>query len=106
MAILFILLGAKNLGEGLTPFPYPAKRAPLVIVGIYRFIRHPLYLGVILGGIGISIFRMNIVSIGLSYCLGLFLNAKANREEEWLRQKFSEYEDYRKKTKKIIPFIF
>ena len=105
-SFLTLIWGVISLKKALTPYPYPLTETGLVREGIYAFIRHPLYFGLILGGIGIAVWRMNILAIGFSFLLGIFLNAKANREENWLIQKFPEYDDYRKTTKKIIPFIY
>lgn len=105
-AYLILVSGSKSLRKALTPFPYPIEKAPLIQEGIYHFIRHPLYFGVILGGFGVSFWRMNVLAVGLSVGLTFFLNAKADQEEVWLLQKFPEYEAYRKKTKKLIPFFY
>lgn len=105
-ATLIILIGVKSLGKGLTPFPHPIGNAPLIQEGLYHFIRHPLYFGVMLGGFGVSMWRRNVLAVGLSVVLVILLKAKANREEVWLIKKFPEYEVYRKKTKQFIPFIY
>ena len=105
-SLLILLSGAKSLSRALTPFPYPLDNATLVREGLYRYVRHPLYLGVILGGLGVALWRMSLVSLGLSLVLALFLNAKASREEIWLLAKYPGYESYRRKTKKLIPFLY
>ena len=40
--------------------------------------------------------------------LGLmpFFDAKARREEKWLREKFSEYGEYESRVKRFIPRIY
>jgi protein-S-isoprenylcysteine O-methyltransferase Ste14 len=98
--------GIRSLREAFTPYPYPVEGGPLVREGLYRWIRHPLYLGVLLGLFGVSLWRANSLSLLLSVGSLFFFNAKANHEEEWLLKKFPEYQSYRQKTKKIIPFIF
>lgn len=105
-AILIILTGMKSLGKAMTPFPYPIGNAPLIQEGLYRFVRHPLYSGVVLAGFGVSLWRRNVLAAGLSVALAVLLKAKADQEEVWLIQKFPEYEVYRKKTKQFIPFIY
>jgi protein-S-isoprenylcysteine O-methyltransferase Ste14 len=105
-ATLILFFGAKSLWIALTPYPYPVANAPLIREGIYKYVRHPLYFGLIIGGFGVSIWRINLLALGLSIVLAFYLNAKANLEELWLLQKFSEYESYRSKTKKLIPFLY
>ena len=36
----------------------------------------------------------------------LFLDVKSRREERWLSAKFSSYADYRKRVRKLIPFVY
>jgi len=79
----------------------------LVKDGLYKHIRHPLYLGEILRNFGIvSIFSSGygilFIMIGT-----IFLLLRINVEEEMLIEAFgSDYEDYKRKTKKLIPYIY
>jgi protein-S-isoprenylcysteine O-methyltransferase Ste14 len=106
IASFILFSGAKSLWIALTPYPYPIANAPLIREGIYKYVRHPLYFGLILGGFGVSIWRTNFLALGLSMVLPFYLNAKANLEERWLLQKFPDYDSYRKRTKKLIPFLY
>jgi len=45
-------LGIVTLGSSLSPLPAPMPSAELVERGIYRFIRHPIYTGLILAALG------------------------------------------------------
>jgi len=36
----------------------------------------------------------------------LFFDAKARHEERWLRAHYSDYADYSRRTRKLIPFIY
>lgn len=79
----------------------------LVKDGLYQHIRHPLYLGEILRNFGIvSIFSsgygMLFIMIG-----AILLLFRINAEEEMLIEVFgSEYEDYKRKTKRLIPYVY
>jgi protein-S-isoprenylcysteine O-methyltransferase Ste14 len=42
-----LILAAANLGRSLTAMPNPAERATLKTTGLYRFVRHPLYTGLL-----------------------------------------------------------
>ena len=79
----------------------------LVTRGIYRFTRHPIYLGVIMAGIGIPVYASSLY--GLLTMLALipvFLN-RIRIEERMLIEEFGDaYRRYREATKKLIPFIF
>ena len=44
--------GLLSLGSNLSPFPKPIEGGQLVTVGAYRFVRHPIYAGLIIGTSG------------------------------------------------------
>ena len=47
IAFIIMLVSIKDLGKNLSPFPRPINNSNLVTTGIYRFIRHPMYLSLI-----------------------------------------------------------
>ena len=106
LGALFLALSALNLGSNLTVFPRPKDDGNLVQVGLYALVRHPMYFGVIAAALGWSLLRTNVIGVGLSIVLFLFFDRKAAREEIWLRGKYSNYADYQKRVRKLIPFIY
>ncbi len=79
----------------------------LVRDGVYKHIRHPLYLGEILRNLGVVLIFSS--GIGTLFILigAILLNSRANAEEQMLLEAFgSDYEEYRKKTKRLIPHIY
>ncbi len=81
---------------------------PIIQKGPYRFIRHPSYSGIILFFIGYGILSQNWLCFAASVLLpAIALMYRIHVEEIVLIDKFGKkYEDYRAKTKKLIPFIF
>ena len=79
----------------------------LVKDGLYKHLRHPVYLGEILRNLGIvSIFSSGI---GILFIMvgTIFLLFRINAEEKMLVEAFgSDYEDYKRKTKRLIPYIY
>lgn len=53
----FVILGvsALALGKSLTPHPIPGKNAVLVTDGLYRYVKHPIYSGLLLAAFGLTI---------------------------------------------------
>ena len=100
------ILGATNLGSNLTPFPRPVRTSRLVQTGIYGFIRHPLYMSVICGAFSWSALRVSWPALVSAVVLSLFLDAKARREERWLRQAFPEYQDYARRVARFVPRLY
>ena len=84
-----------------------SRTEPLVIEGPYRYVRHPLYFGVVVIVIGwwlILDYGFLLVS---AFLLLLWFNFVVARfEEEELRAMFGErYQEYAKEVPGIIPFI-
>jgi protein-S-isoprenylcysteine O-methyltransferase Ste14 len=76
--------------------------------GPYKYIRHPSYSGIILFFIGYGLVAQNLLSLLFSVALptiALIYRIKVE-EVELVRGLGSEYEEYQKRTKKIIPGIW
>lgn len=99
-------LAVGALGRGLTPFPHPPARARLRQRGAYAVVRHPIYTGMVLAGIGWSLLWASAVGIALALALGVFFDRKASLEEAWLRRKFKAYRGYQQRVKKLIPWVY
>lgn len=83
------------------------RKHKLVKHGIYRYIRHPIYLGAILLNLGIILLFSSL--LGFLVMMGYipFVLYRIRIEEKILIEKFGkEYRDYMNKTKKIIPLIY
>ncbi|MEB3289538.1 MAG: isoprenylcysteine carboxylmethyltransferase family protein [Leptolyngbya sp.] len=109
LAILAVLLlgrGLLDLGQNLTPLPYPREDGELVQTGVYGWVRHSLYSGLILGTFALGLWRFSLSHLAVSLALFGVLNAKANQEEIWLQDRYPEYQDYRQRVKKLIPWVF
>ena len=106
IAALCGIAGAVALGRNLTPFPKPCGTARLVKRGIYGLIRHPLYTSVLCGVFGMSFLRQSWPALIASLALAVFFDAKARREELWLRQRFPEYADYAMRVRRFVPWIY
>lgn len=79
----------------------------LVKSGIYRHIRHPLYLSIFLLGTGIMLKLPGTVQIvlGVINMLAIFFTAKIE-EKEMIARFGDEYRDYMKETRMFIPYTF
>ncbi len=77
----------------------------LVITGIYRWVRNPIYLGGALVLLGVAFSRQSPTLL-LAACLFLPIMDRTivRREEERLRQDFGiEYEEYKRRVPRWIP---
>lgn len=83
------------------------KTTQLITIGAYRYIRHPLYGSLLLLAWGIFFKSPAWIGAGLSLLATLFLYATAKTEErENLRYFGTAYQEYMKKTRMFLPFIF
>jgi protein-S-isoprenylcysteine O-methyltransferase Ste14 len=105
-ATLCSLAGLLALGRNLTPFPKPSAKTELVQHGIYRLIRHPLYTSVFCAAAGSSLIFQSWQALVASIALGIFFDAKARREEGWLRQQFPDYAGYERRVRRFIPWVY
>jgi protein-S-isoprenylcysteine O-methyltransferase Ste14 len=94
------------LGRNLTPFPKPIEGGELVTHGPYRFVRHPIYAGLIFGTLGWALFRANLLGLALAVLLFIFFDLKSRREERWLCEAYPDYEAYQQRVKKLVPWVY
>ncbi len=79
----------------------------LVAEGAYRYIRHPLYSSLFFLGWGIFFKDLTWLGGALAAAATLFLVITAKMEEaEDVRYFGPAYQDYMKRTKLFIPFVF
>lgn len=78
----------------------------LIRRGPYRFVRHPIYSGVLLGAAG-SIIALTPTLQGVAFfvVLAAGLKLKSLKEEEILGAQFPEYAQYKREVKALIPFV-
>jgi len=86
--------------------PMTQKEEPeLVTSGPYRFVRHPIYSGLLLGLFGTAV-ATNLLGLIITLVLGGYFYYAASVEERNLTAAFpAAYPAYRSSTKKLIPFV-
>ncbi len=98
--------GVYDLGRNLTPMPEPRGHGAIVRKGIYRHVRHPMYGGMILAIIGASLLYLTPLTIPLVLLIIGFFYAKSSHEEHRLIDRYPEYAEHRRQTKRFIPYIW
>ena len=93
-------------GWRVSPFPRPADDAQLVEGGPYRYVRHPMYSGVVVFTFGVGLAYANPVVLLTSVTFLVFFTAKTGREEEMLVEGVPGYRAYRSHVPwRLIPFV-
>ena len=94
------------LGDNYSPCFDSHLPFRIVMGGPYKYIRHPLYLASILQGVGYILASGSFWILALAG-YGIFRILKALfKEESYLSKTFTEYERYRAKTSRLIPFVY
>jgi protein-S-isoprenylcysteine O-methyltransferase Ste14 len=102
---LLLLVAVYNLRKSLTALPLPTKNGQLQVRGLYRYVRHPMYVGVLVLSLGIAISGNTLLHYVLFALLYLLLDYKARYEEQLLAAKYPGYKSYQSKTPRFIPRV-
>ena len=100
------IAGALSLRGSRTIFPEPPEGAVLIQTGIYRHLRHPLYLSVILLAVAWGCWRHSFWCLLASAVLAGFLAAKSRGEERRLCRRFPGYPAYQRRTARFLPGVW
>jgi protein-S-isoprenylcysteine O-methyltransferase Ste14 len=80
----------------------------LVTHGVYRSLRHPMYSSLLLYSLGQALVVPNWIA-GPSYgvAMALLIGFRLGPEERMMRDEFGkDYEDYRGRTRRLVPGVF
>jgi protein-S-isoprenylcysteine O-methyltransferase Ste14 len=106
LGLLIGIIAITKLGQNLTPLPHPKDDSELVTHGVYAWVRHPIYSSLILISLGWALLNSSPLTFFITLLLGIFLDIKSRREEQYLQDKFAAYVDYKKRVKKFVPFVY
>ena len=86
--------------------PMSRKDEPeLVTGGPYHLVRHPIYSGILVAGVGTAV-ALNWVWMIAVALAGVYFAYSATVEERYLTEQFPDtYPQYRRSTKMLVPFI-
>ena len=87
-------------------YPEPKLQAKLITTGPYRYIRHPMYVSLVIMMVGIAGYNYHYLNFLGVVMVTLAVIGKANLEEALLRNHFSEYNSYQQQTKRFIPGLY
>ena len=102
---LILLLALIQLNKNLSPFPTPKSGSRLIKNGLYKFVRHPIYSGILLGFGGFAVYSSSGYRIMVCLLLYVLFSVKTRYEEKLLLKKYKGYSAYMDKTGKFIPKI-
>ena len=92
--------------SGVSPLPKPVHGAVLVDTGPYRFVRHPMYSGIIAFTLGGGIAFASIAAALVAPAFLVFFMVKSSHEEEMLADSVPGYRQYRSDVHwRMIPRV-
>jgi protein-S-isoprenylcysteine O-methyltransferase Ste14 len=105
---LIVILWARTvLGGNWSTTAVLKEDQELIQSGPYRYVRHPIYSGLMLMVLGVAIFygrAIGFVAFTISFIASWL---RARQEEKLLTKHFpEEYPNYKKQVKAFIPFVF
>jgi len=108
IGMIFRFIAIRTLGRLFTVDLSIHQNHVLIISGLYKYIRHPSYTGSLLSFFEFALSLNNWISLIIIFfpVLSAFIH-RINIEEKLLRDQIgSEYVDYMKKTKRLIPMVY
>lgn len=96
-----------HLGSNWSATVTLKEQHELIRSGPYRWVRHPIYTGILLGLLGSAIARDEWRGLLGFVIATAAIVRKLRIEEHWMRELFGDaYMEYSKKVAALVPFVF
>lgn len=95
--------GLLGLGSALRASPVPARAGDLRTDGAYRWVRHPVYTGLLAATAGWVLVVRTLPVLAVAVALALLLWGKAAWEESLLARRYAGYAAYAARTPRFVP---
>lgn len=92
-----------RLGRSFSIIPEGRK---LVTTGVYKYIRHPLYLTEAIATLGLMILFISPEAVLLVMVQFWFQFVRMHYEEKVLKSTFASYKNYMKRTARLMPGVY
>jgi protein-S-isoprenylcysteine O-methyltransferase Ste14 len=109
MASAFLLFRAFHDNTFLSPLVriQAERKQHVVSTGVYRLVRHPMYLGAILMFAGAPLLLGSAIGLGVGAAMTLLLALRVLGEERVLAKELEGYADYQQKVRfRLFPLVW
>ncbi|TGQ84090.1 isoprenylcysteine carboxylmethyltransferase family protein [Mesorhizobium sp. M8A.F.Ca.ET.207.01.1.1] len=104
--MLFLVWARQSLGRNWSQTVSAKQGHELVTSGPYRYVRHPMYTGGLLAGIGSAV-ALGGPFVFLLILLGAIFVWRVGAEDRLMARQFpDEFPTYVERTKALIPFVW
>ena len=105
---IFSVIARAQLGRFGTAELITEEDHQLFTQGAYRHVRNPMYAGSLVAIVGFGLIFRSLIILCITFVLYfLGLRMRIIEEERVLKEKFGEeFEEYKKRTKRLIPSIY
>ena len=101
--LILIIISILQLNTNLSIFPTPKKDGKLVISGLFKYVRHPIYSGILMTAFFFALYSNSGYRLIIFLLLVILFYFKSNYEEKALLKKFPAYRSYRASTGRFFP---
>ncbi|MEM7342348.1 MAG: isoprenylcysteine carboxylmethyltransferase family protein [Actinomycetota bacterium] len=103
LGVVLVAAASLRLGRALTATPVPTRDGELITHGLYRYVRHPIYSGVLLAVVGLTIRSGSLITLAVAVTTVVFFVVKATWEEQRLAERYEGYAAYAASTPRFVP---
>lgn len=103
IGLVLAVLSLARLGRSFSIMP-EARR--LVTSGPYALVRHPLYAAELFAAFGVLLQKLSVVSVTVYVVHVAIMIQRMTYEEAVLTKQFPDYQTYRCRVARLIPFVY
>ena len=104
--VLIMCIALLQLNINLSPFPSPKNNSVLIQNGLFKYIRHPVYTGILFNLFGYGLYSQSFYKLSITVVLFILFYYKSVYEEKRLSSKFTIYSGYKKGTGRFFPKFY
>jgi protein-S-isoprenylcysteine O-methyltransferase Ste14 len=102
----FSVWARRHLGRNWSTHVVVKEDHTLIRTGPYRYVRHPIYTGILLAFLGMVATIGEWRGVVAFACVLVSFSVKSRQEEARMRETFPEYAQYQRETKALVPGVY
>jgi len=106
VGVVLIVIALLQLNINLSPFPPPKVDSKLITNGAFKYIRHPIYSGILIFMFSFSLWLGDGFKLFISIVTLLLFYYKSSYEESLLETAFEAYDGYKKRAGRFLPKFY